>query len=189
MDPFQTKLVQAANMIVEIASHFAGAPILVVTDSWFGNNGLFKPSRKVLGMQFNMLSRLRVSSMLYAIPDARKPKQRGATRKYGVKLGSVASLAVQFKNLATHYQVYLYGKSREVFAYDQVFMLKTLKCPVRVVWVYRKTRWVALFTTDLQLSVEQIISIYGARWKIESGFKELKQEIGSQRARHVMQMP
>jgi len=29
------------------------------------------------------------------------------------------------------------------------------------------------------LSVEQIVEYYGARWKIESGFKELKQEIGS----------
>ena len=58
-------------------------------------------------------------------------------------------------------------------------MLKTLKCSVRVVWVFRKTQWVALFTTDLDLSVTQIIKYYGARWKIESGFKELKQEIGS----------
>jgi len=38
---------------------------------------------------------------------------------------------------------------------------------------------VALVTTDLTLSVEQIIEFYGARWKIESGFKEIKQEIGS----------
>ena len=59
-------------------------------------------------------------------------------------------------------------------------MLKSIKCPVRVVWVFRKTQWVALFTTDLTLSVTQIIEFYGARWKIESGFKELKQDIGSQ---------
>jgi len=39
-----------------------------------------------------------------------------------------------------------------------------------------------LFTTDLNLSVEDIIGYYGARWKIESGFKELKQEIGSQKS-------
>ena len=32
---------------------------------------------------------------------------------------------------------------------------------------------------DLTLSVEQIIAWYGARWKIESGYKELKQDIGS----------
>ena len=50
---------------------------------------------------------------------------------------------------------------------------------MRVVWVFRKTQWVALFTTDLALSVTQIIEYYGARWKIEAGFKELKQDIGS----------
>ena len=31
----------------------------------------------------------------------------------------------------------------------------------------------------MELSVEQIIEYYGARWKIESGFKEIKQDIGS----------
>ena len=64
-------------------------------------------------------------------------------------------------------------------ACDQVVMLKNLRCQVRVVWVFRKTHWVALFSTDLSLSVQQIIEYYGARWKIESGFKEIKQEIGS----------
>ncbi len=37
-------------------------------------------------------------------------------------------------------------------------------------------------TTDLTLSVEQIIEYYGPRWKTESGFKEIKQEIGSSKA-------
>jgi transposase len=48
-----------------------------------------------------------------------------------------------------------------------------------VVWVYRRTQWVALFTTDLSLSVAEVIEYYGAWWKIEAGFKELKQDIGS----------
>ncbi|WP_230990970.1 transposase [Bathymodiolus platifrons methanotrophic gill symbiont] len=61
-------------------------------------------------------------------------------------------------------------------------MLKTLKRPVQVVWVFRRTQWIALFTTDLNLSITQIIEYYGARWKIESGFKELKQDIGSQKS-------
>ena len=69
-----------------------------------------------------------------------------------------------------------------MLAYDQVIMLKNLRCPARVVWVFRKTRWVAFFTTDLTLSVQQIIEYYGARWKIEAGFKEIKQEIGSARS-------
>ena len=71
---------------------------------------------------------------------------------------------------------------------------------MRVVWVYRQTQWVALVTTALDLSVkhssgafhhlgcgaphmrvsvEQIVEYYAARWKIEAGFREIKQEIGS----------
>jgi IS4 transposase len=37
-------------------------------------------------------------------------------------------------------------------------------------------------STGLDLSVAQIIEYYGARWQIESGFKELKQDIGSQKS-------
>ena len=53
----------------------------------------------------------------------------------------------------------MYGKCRKVLAHDQVLMLKTLRCPVRVVWVYRRTQWIALVTTDLALSVELIIEL------------------------------
>ncbi len=80
------------------------------------------------------------------------------------------------------YTVNLYGKQRKTSAYDRIVMLKSLKRPVRVVWIFRRTRWITLFTTDLDLSVTQIIEYYGARWKIESGFKELKQDIGSQKS-------
>ncbi|MDP8219617.1 MAG: transposase [Candidatus Theseobacter exili] len=45
--------------------------------------------------------------------------------------------------------------------------------------MYRKTRWVALFSTDLTLSVPEMIEYYGARWKTEAAFKELKQDLGS----------
>jgi IS4 transposase len=51
-----------------------------------------------------------------------------------------------------------------------------------MVWVYRRSCYVALFTTDLSLKVEQVIVYYGARWRIEAGLKEIKQEIGSARS-------
>ena len=37
---FHTKLQQAAEMIIQVAHHFAGVPVTVVCDSWFGNDGL-----------------------------------------------------------------------------------------------------------------------------------------------------
>jgi len=91
-------------------------------------------------------------------------------------------MAGRLRQEAFEYSVNLYGKQRTVLACERTVMLKSLKCQVRVVWVFRKTQWVAMFTTDLGLSVIQIIEFYGARWKIESGFKELKQDIGSQKS-------
>ena len=176
---FQTKLDQAAEMLIQLAHHFVDVPVTVVCDSWFGNDGLFKPVRKHLGDLFHLLSRLRSNTVLYAMAPKRKKAKRGRSRKYGNRLGTCAEIAARIQTQALTHRVFLYGHYRQVMASTTVVMLKTLKCPVRVVWVFRKTQWIALFSTDLHLSVEQIIEYYGARWKIESGFKEIKQDIGS----------
>ncbi len=65
-------------------------------------------------------------------------------------------------------------------------MLKNLRCPVRLVWVFRKTRRVAFFSTDLTLSAQQVIEYYGARWKIESGFKEIGSAKSQTRNAHAV---
>jgi hypothetical protein len=176
---FQTKLQQAVEMVIQVSHHFVGVRITVTCDSWFGNDGLFKPLRKQLGSFFHLISRLRSNTVLYAMPQKGSSKKRGRRRKYGNRLGTCAEMAATFIASASTYRVFLYGKHREVNAFSQIVMLKTLKCPVRVVWVFRKTQWIALLSTDMSLSIEQIIEYYGARWKIESGFKEIKQDIGS----------
>ena len=116
------------------------------------------------------------------MPQNGTSKKRGRPRKYGLRLGSCAEMAARFMPYASIHRVFLYGKYRDVNAFSKTVMLKTLKCPVRVVWVFRKTQWIALFSTDMDLSIEQIIEYYGARWKIESGFKEIKQDIGSSKS-------
>ncbi|OCX88455.1 transposase [Acidithiobacillus thiooxidans] len=177
---FQSKMAQAAAMILPVATHFSGHSPLIVCDSWFGNNGLWKPLNAA-EPSIHLLSRLRSSTVLYAEPADAARTAKGRPRKYGDRCGSVTELATSLRAQAQKYTAQLYGKAREIRAYDQIFLLKTLRCPVRVVWVFRKTQWVAFFTTDLTLSVTQIVEYYGARWKIEAGFKEIKQEIGSAR--------
>lgn len=179
---FHTKLEQAAEMIIQLAHHFVGMPVTAVCDSWFGNDGLFKPVRKHLGTLFHLLSRLRSNSVLYTLTPKHTSKQPGRPCKYGRRLGTCAEMAATIKSEASCHRVFLYGHYREVLASTKVVMLKTLKCPVRVVWTFRKTQWIALFSTDLDLTTEQIIEYYGARWKIESGFKEIKQDIGSSKS-------
>jgi hypothetical protein len=134
--------------------------------------------RAALGPRAHLLSRLRVNAALYALP-APTPGAPGRPRKYGARLGNAAQLATTLRGEARGYTLNLYGGMREVIAVDRLVMLKTLRCQVRVVWVFRRTQWIALVTTDLALTVAQIVEYYGARWKIEAGFREIKQEIGS----------
>jgi hypothetical protein len=179
--PFASKLEQAVEMLVKFSNALPGLKVLVVTDSWFGNNGLFAPLRSQ-GNHFELLSRLRSNITLYDLPAPQGDDKRGRPRKYGDRLGAASAPGASYRSQARSATLRLYGRNREVWFYDRIMMLKTLKCPVRVVWVYRQTRFIALFSTDLSLTPAQIIEYYGARWKIESGFKEIKQEIGSARA-------
>ena len=175
---FQSKFAQAVRLIAALAGVFGQVPVLVVADSWFGNQGLLKPLRAALGPRAHLLSRLRVNAVLCEQP-APTPGTAGRPRKYGTRLGNAAQLAADLRAEAGTYPLNRYGGVRAVLAVDRLVMLKTLRCPVRVVWVFRKTQWLALVTTDLTLSLAQIVEYYGARWKIEAGFREIKQEIGS----------
>lgn len=177
---FDTKMVQASAMIEQLVSHYQSRA-LVICDSWFGNNGLWS---LIQAQQHNqsvhLLSRLRSNNKLRAVLDSTdKPKKRGRPRKYGKVLGSADELATQYQGQAQELTMKLYGKHRQQRVYSQVLMLQTLRCQVRVVWVYHRSRYVALYTTDLSLSVQQIVEYYAARWKIEAAFKEIKQDIGS----------
>jgi len=175
---FQTKIEQAVTMLTEISHLYDGVKIITVADSWFGNNGLWKPLREAIGSRFQLISRLRSNINLFDFPT-NSDRQKGRPKKYGKKLGNPSLLADRYRNMAKECQVNLYGRIKTVLAYEKLFMLKTLKCPVKVVWVFRQKHWVAFFSTDLTLSMEKIIEYYGARWKIEAGFKELKRDIGS----------
>lgn len=65
---FQSKHMQAVEMLGKVAVEFPQSDTLVVTDSWFGNNGLWKPLRKELGKRAHMLSRLRSNNNLFDLP-------------------------------------------------------------------------------------------------------------------------
>ena len=123
---------------------------------------------------------LRKNSALYDLPAEYTEKRRGRPTKYGRKAGAVKGLKQAYKSKAKKVTSFVYGKKREMLAYEGVWMSKSFKCPVKVVFTYYKNGFVALVSTDLSLSVEKILEYYSARWKIESGFKELKHDIGSQ---------
>lgn len=62
---FKTKLEQAVNMITDIAQASGQSKIVTITDSWFGNNRLWKPLHNQLGRRFHMISRLRSNNNIF----------------------------------------------------------------------------------------------------------------------------
>ncbi|MDM8538913.1 transposase, partial [Desulfobacterales bacterium HSG17] len=106
---FETKLKQAAAMIISIADNFQ-SEILAVTDSWFGNNSLWSPIHQQLGSRFHILSRLRSNINIFDLLSPGTVKKIGRPKKYGKKLGNTSDLAIRFQSLATTYEVNLYGR-------------------------------------------------------------------------------
>ncbi len=71
----------------KLSAVFADVPVLVVTNNWFGNNGLLKPLRAKLGEHAHLLSRKPVNAALYGLPEPTAGRP-GRLRKYGQRLGS-----------------------------------------------------------------------------------------------------
>jgi hypothetical protein len=185
-DCFSSKIALSCQMILKLST-WIKAPMLIVTDSWFGNGKLYNPLKDKIAHRIDILTMLRKNSALYNFPENTKIKKRGRPAKYGSQAGSVRSLANQYKAKAQKVTSFVYGKKREMLAYEEIFMSKSFKCPIKVVFAYYRNHFVALATTDANLTTTQIFEYYSARWKIESGFKELKHDIGSQKSQARLQ--
>ncbi len=86
---FESKMEQAAVMLKEVQKYFQ-QPVLVVADSWFGNDGLWSRLERGLAGCFHLLSRMRTNITLYdfapAVTDGVKRKA-GRPGKYGERPG------------------------------------------------------------------------------------------------------
>jgi len=176
----KTKSGIAAQLVNGIRKLFF-LPTLVVCDSWFGSYPLLRELRRQVELPaVHILSRLRISCVLYELPEIENGTQRGRPRKYGRKLPAVEKLAATMRAEAKTEKMFIYGKLRDCTYSERICVSKALKCRVKVVFIhFKNNRCLALVTTDLTLTAKEMIEYYSARWKIESAFKELKQELGA----------
>ena len=175
----KTKIELAIEQAQQIAQDFTNREILLTCDSWFGVKTLVKAlcdtSRE---RSIHILSRLRINSSLCEFPES-QTGGRGRPKKYGAKIESVTALAMKLKPSASSAKIFMYSKNRDVQFSETIVMSKALQRKIKIIFVYRKNGYIfPIFTTDLELRAEKAIEYYAARWKIESGFKELKHELG-----------
>jgi len=171
---FETKIDAAGRLIGNFAKTVSN-DILVITDSWFGNKSLWKHFCD-LPVNVHILTRLRINSVLYNFPD-NSGKRKGRKLKYGKRFKKLPELALDLERKIGQFMIY--GKIRECKYAEFECMHKGFKMPVKIVLVYMKSRVFPILSTDTTLTAQEMIEFYSARWKIESGFKELKHEIGA----------
>ena len=162
------------GMLVTIRHHLASLKVShIVLDGKFGN---YPSTWTVRDAGYHIISKLRQDAALYFPYNGDKPP-RGPTPRYGKKLNykclPPSCLSHSRSEGDYHidtYQMALYHK-------DYPDLLNV----VIVVKIHLKTGrhgHVVLFSTDLDLAVDQIVDYYSLRFQIEFNFRDAKQHWG-----------
>lgn len=129
------------------------------------------------GTLLDIVSKAKRNCTAYEKPPERKPGKRGRPPKHGdaVKLHTLFNDTALFKTAT----VSMYGKECEVQYLSRTLLWgHGLYQEIKFVLViYDGTRSI-LASTDTSLGATQIIELYSKRFKIESLFREYKQQIG-----------
>jgi DDE superfamily endonuclease len=170
---FATKLVLAAQLACELAL-LPGQVLVVVADGAYARRAFVQPLW-IAGRY--LVSRLRSDTVFYDLPPVRKKGKKGRPRKYGAK--HKAREWAQTKQRWREVSLRLYGKDVRLRIKSRVVIQRTLGVRIRLVAVqWEKRPLVFLFSTDTTLSAEAIVRVYCARFSIETGFRDAKQEFG-----------
>ena len=166
-----------------------GKPALQVLDAYYCGGSTFKLAdsyRDENGIsQLAIITRAKTGTTGYRQPQPRQPGQRGATRKYGEKV-KLHSLFESAAHRFSEGEVFLYGRNREVRYLCEDLIWKPASQPrgkarlIRFVLVEiaGSNKRAVLMCSDLALHPLAIIRVYGLRFKIETGFDDLKNDLG-----------
>lgn len=144
------------------------APLRVVADAYFAKSPFINP---LLEKGIHVVSRLRRDAVGWDDPT---PDQR-SDAQYGRKWKLAQLLATQpVESVSVH----LYGQMVVLRAVCREVWLRGIRQKVKVVVVEGVREPILLLSTDLTLSMAQIIEIYGARFTIELAIRDLKTHFG-----------
>jgi hypothetical protein len=154
--------------------------VRVVADAAYHHPGV-----AALAAGITWTTRLAANATLSSPPPPRTGK-RGQPRKKGDPLGDLTQIAAR----ATWRPVTVqrYGQTADVRLSDQLVQWygpwKNL--PVRLILLRDTSKYynLALITTDLTSTAEQIVTAYAARWSIEVVFSQMRQILGVGQARN-----
>lgn len=162
------------EMFVEVVPDDHSA--ILVADAYYASWKVIFP---LLEQDHHLLTRVRTNAVAYLAPEVVTKGKRGGTKIYGKKIQLNGNF--KQKEKFTKISSPVYGeKNIEI----QIFWMDLLWRPVgqfvRFVWVIHPTRGtIILMCTDTRLTAEQIVELYGYRFKIEVGFRQAIYQVGT----------
>lgn len=175
---FHTKLELAAAQLrwlkPQVARHFE--ELWVIVDGGYAKKPFLKPARQE---GFTVVSRLRQDAALWSLPPTRRrPGQRGPLPTYGKQRLDLAKRAGQTRGWQ---QVECMQYGARVTKTYKTFLAtwRPAGGVICVVLVKEEHGWVALFCTDPEASVVDILEGAADRGAHEQAFKDMKEVWGA----------
>ncbi len=169
----QRTLLDKMIMLLEILN--IAMPYYFVADAYYANG---KTVKGLLKKGNHLVARAKSNSVAYEKPGKRDPKSLGRPKTYGkkVKLKSLFNKQGKFEDMASP----VYGEKGVTLTFRVCDLLwKPAGTIVRFVLVNHPTRGKCiLMSTDISLSAENLIYLYGLRFKIEHTFKQSVRVVG-----------
>jgi hypothetical protein len=167
------------DRLVELFLSLAGLSdrkVLLVADAYYASRKIIRP---LLRQGHHLLTRARINTVAYLPPDPETRRRRGRPRLYGNKVRLRDLLAA--RDLFHAAPSPIAGESHTTIRYCWFDLLwRPVGHEVRFVIVKHPQRGVMiLMTTDTDLDPLDAIVLYSHRFKIETGFRQAIQVLGS----------
>lgn len=178
-----TLITQMVKLVVKTVNALDdNRKIVVALDAYFSKASAFLAADNALdeegSRRLTIVTRGRDDSVGYKPPSERPKGKRGRSLKYGEKVVLWELFSDMSKFTST--TLTIYGKPSKVKYQCLNLYWKPLEREIRFVVVETAGRGkMILMCSDLTMNPEDIITIYCLRFKIETGFDEQKNDIGS----------
>jgi hypothetical protein len=151
--------------------------VILVADAYYASGKMICP---LLAQGHHLVTRVRSNAVAYRPPPVPRPRRRGRPRRYGQKIPLKKLLRDATLPFTTAPSPVYEDKNIEIAYFVQDLLWRPVGHLVRFVLVRHPRRGdLILMSSDTTLDPLDIISLYGYRFKIEVGFRQAIQGLGT----------